>query len=70
MNDKVVKIIEDLLERAKKGEIVAVAIATIMPDLSTGSAYTLGDSTIAELLGAISIMNYRIISQGYIKALD
>ena len=40
-----------VLAQVEHGEVCAVAIATVGPDLSTGSAFTLGDKTLAELLG-------------------
>ena len=55
------KILREMLQRAKSGEIIAVAIATLGPDLSTGSVYTQGDGTLAELLGSIELMKHRIL---------
>ena len=58
---RVEKILQDMLLRAQRGEIIAVAVATLSPDLSTGSTFTLGDGTLAELLGSIDIMKHRIL---------
>ena len=64
------EILRDMLQRAKSGEIIAIAIATLGPDLSTGSTFTLGDGTLAELLGAIELMKHRILRAAEHSPLD
>ena len=70
MNSRVCGILAEMLERAKAGEITAIAIATVAPDLGTGSAFTLGDGTLAELLGSISLMTHRIMTAAEKGPLD
>lgn len=61
MNTPVVDTLRYVLEQAERGEITAVAIATCAPDLSTGSAYKLGDGTLSELLGSIELLKWRML---------
>lgn len=61
MNEAVVKMLRDLLERAERGDIIAAAVATIAPDLSTGSSYKFGDATLAELIGSVDLMKHRML---------
>ena len=70
MTVRVTEILEEMLLLTKKGEITAIAIATLGPDLSTGSTFTLGEGTLAELLGAIRMMEHRIISSSEEGTLD
>jgi hypothetical protein len=68
--DRVVTCLEQILQRARNGEIGSVAIATVGQDLSTGSAYALGDKTLTELLGAIRLMEHRIMTAAENGPLD
>lgn len=70
MTDRVIVALKQLLAEAEKGDIAAIAVATIAPDLSSGSAYTLGDGTLAELLGSIALLKHRIMRQAEKGELD
>jgi hypothetical protein len=70
MNVKIVELLEDMLLRAWRGEITSIAIATVQPDLSTGSTFLLGDGTLCELVGSVSILNHRLLTSGFEKKLD
>jgi hypothetical protein len=67
---RVEEILQDMLLRARNGEITAVAVATLGPDLSTGSGFTLGDGTLSELLGSICLMQHRIMTAAENGPLD
>jgi len=59
----VIALIEELLERAKRGEIIAVAVAAQLPDASTSSAYELGsDGDVAHLTMAMERVKLRLLS--------
>ena len=62
MNAKVIAQLRRIVDLAEKGEIASIAIATVGPDLSTGSAFVLGDGTLSELLGSILLMQHRIMT--------
>lgn len=70
MNARVIETIKRVLEAAEAGKISSVAIATVAPDLSTGSTFTLGDGTLAELLGSIDLTKHRIMRQSEDGPLD
>lgn len=53
-----IKLLEDFLELARKGEITHVAIAALHADRSTSTAYVSG--IIAPLTGAVSYLLYRL----------
>lgn len=55
----VVEAFEDMLERAKKGEITAVAMAYTVMNGATGSRWAGGHGTRHELATAIMVLNYR-----------
>ena len=59
IDPNVVKTLEGALERARSGEIVAVAIATIMANGSGGTSFA-GAARPIELLGAIGILRARL----------
>lgn len=62
--------LEAVLDQAKRGEICAFAIATVGPDLATGSAFSLGDKTLTEVIGSIELMKHRIMTDAESGALD
>jgi hypothetical protein len=70
MNPDVVILLQTMLERANRGEITAIAVATCGPSLTTGYAYTLGDGTLAELVGLIAMLQHRVIYAGRAGPLD
>lgn len=57
----IVDLLTRLLAKAEKGEIIGIAVATVTPDLCTGSSYKLGDSTLAELLGSVTLLQWRMM---------
>ena len=59
----IVELCRSILERAERGEISGIAIATTHPDLCTGSAWSMEEATLAELLGSVAILNARLIQQ-------
>lgn len=61
MSDAVIGALRQVLEQAERGEVTSIAIATTSPDLSTGSAYKLGDATLSELLGSIELLKWRML---------
>lgn len=56
----VVEYLEVLLERARAGEISAIAAATVYRDGSTGSGYSVLPNT-STMLGAIERLKYKIL---------
>lgn len=60
---EVVDMIEELLVRAKAGQVVALAFATVRPDGTTGTAFNEGIHPL-QLLAATSILQARIVA-GY-----
>jgi hypothetical protein len=48
MNEMVVDLLRRLLDRAERGEIVAISVATLSPDLERGSAHEVGDISLTE----------------------
>lgn len=56
----VVRTLEALLEQAKAGDFIAVAVATVQPDLSVDSFWSLQDA-MPTMLGAIQILNTRLM---------
>lgn len=54
-----VELLEDFLERAKAGEIIAVAIAAVRPDLNSETGYSETDNLNA-LLGSVSALDKRL----------
>ena len=62
-NLTVVELLRQMLERAEGGEISGVAIATTSPTLCTGSAWSMEEATLAELLGSVDILHFRLLHQ-------
>lgn len=67
---KVEQIIRQVLAEVERGEVASIAIATVAPDLATGSPFTLGDGTLAELLGAIDLTKHRTMRKAEDYPLD
>ena len=59
----IVALLRQILERAERGEISGIAIATTSPDLCTASAWSMEEATLAELLGSVVIMQARLVQQ-------
>jgi len=55
----VIRILEDQLDKAKKGEISSVAIAMTVPGKCSGTIFSKTDD-LSSLIGAISVLNYRL----------
>lgn len=60
--DDVVRVCQELLERAERGEVIAVAVAAVLPDGGTSSAYSLGRGTLASLIGSLMQLAHRLAS--------
>lgn len=59
VNESVIELLEDLLERAKAGEFTGMAVAATIKDGQTMSAFS-NMANIAPLIGAIVRMQMRI----------
>lgn len=59
VNDDVVAALENLLDLAKSGEIVAIALASANRDHGCSTSYVAGNSAIL-LLGAIAVLDATI----------
>ncbi len=70
MSQRVIDALRRMQALAEAGEISSIAIATVSPDLATGSAFTLGDGTLAELLGSIDLAKHRIMRAAETDELD
>lgn len=55
-NAEIVLLLEELLEMAKKGEIIGIAVATITKAHKVGNINLVGSASYAELLGAADIL--------------
>lgn len=62
-NRETVELLEDLVCRAKNGEVAEIAIACIMPDGTPASLYAAGPKSLA-LLGAIELLK-RELARGF-----
>lgn len=61
-SSEIVSILESLLARAKRGEIKAIAVATHMHPVSTGSVFSLGsDGDIAHLVTGLERCKKRLL---------
>ena len=56
----VVDVLEGMLEDARNGEFVAIAVAAVRPTMAVDTAWSSSDYG-AALLGAVSIMSQRLI---------
>lgn len=59
---KVIALLEDLLNRAKEGEIIAIAVAAQCPHQRTMNAYDVGRGDRAYLVCAIELAKLTILS--------
>ena len=59
----VVQLLRDMLERAERGDVVAVAVAGVTATGGATSAYRSGDRFFA-LLGSVTFLQARMISEG------
>ena len=66
VDEDVVRVLEHALEKAKAGEIGGVAVAWVYHNGDAGNNYSKSDDMI-RLLGSISILEYRILSNTPIK---
>jgi len=57
--DEAIRILEEALATARKGNVSAVAIAVVYRDGSTGDAWSKPAST-ATLIGAVSVLHTRL----------
>lgn len=60
-NPKVVALLEEVLEQARKGEITAVAIATLAPDGCADSNWA-HQAEYFSLIGAVARLQHRLLS--------
>lgn len=67
MNDAVVELLRELLAMAEAGDVIAIGVAMIAPDLSAGSAYRIGDATLTELVGSIELLKHFIMINGKVE---
>lgn len=58
-NPGVVEALEDILARAKAGDLSSVAIAVVYRDGSTGDAWS-EPASIGTLIGAVTILQHRL----------
>lgn len=65
MNEELIKLLEKTLERVRNGEVTAIAMAMVSPDLSTGSAWELGASSFGEVIGAVTMLQSRMVLAAY-----
>ena len=70
MNRKVIEELWTMAEKAESGQIIAIAISTVLPDGSTGSSFVLGDALFSSLLGAVYLTAHRIKIAGDKGPLD
>lgn len=64
---KVVALLENVLERARRGEVIAVAIAAHVygeTATDTGQGYELGAGDVAHLVCAIERLKLRLLEHG------
>lgn len=60
-NDKVVKLLEGFLERAKAGELRSIALVGLNPEGSVSAWHH--DNELQALLGAVLVVQHRILSE-------
>lgn len=60
-DEHLIRLLEEVLEDAKRGEIVSVAIATENRMQCAGSGFSIGaGGDIARLLGSLSALTYKV----------
>ncbi len=62
-NPQVIELLEDMLERAKSGQIRGIAIATVNRDDCTSTVFELGDGYLAPLTGSVSYLHKRLLAE-------
>lgn len=62
-NETVIEMLETMLERAKAGEVQAIALATVEHDDATGTSFCY-ENHFARLIGAVAMLQHRIIIDG------
>jgi hypothetical protein len=60
-NGYIISHLESMLEKAKEGEILAIAIATVNKDDSVTSSYEAGDKAYS-LIGVVACLEQRLTS--------
>ena len=61
VQEDVVGVLEDMLARAKRGEVRAVALACHLVPTSTSTIYALGDGNVAHLVCALERVKLRLL---------
>lgn len=59
----VVEVLEDMLDKARRGEVIAIAIGAVCHGRHTASVYTIGDATIADLYLGIERCKIRLLDE-------
>lgn len=57
----VVELLEDLLERARRGEVIGVAVAAACSERCDASTYAIGEGTVAQLVLSIERVKLRLL---------
>jgi hypothetical protein len=60
-NKRVIALLEEALEEAKKGEIVGVAMAKILPNGEVATAADEGNRGFAEICGSVAVLQHDLI---------
>lgn len=60
LNQEAIAVLEEMLAKAKSGEIVAVAVASVAADRVTGGCTWGNTDCVPALLGAIGILQHRL----------
>jgi len=61
----VVEVLEDLLNKARQGEVIAIAVGAVCHGRHTASVYTIGDAAIADLYHGIERCKARLLDAGW-----
>lgn len=62
-NKRVIAILQEALDEAKKGEIVGIAVAKILPNGEIGSDADCGNRCFAELCGSVAVLQHDLIEK-------
>jgi len=62
VNQAVVDILEEALDRAKRGELAGVAIASVKSDKMTASTVFAKTDSLPALIGAVAILQNRLLT--------
>jgi hypothetical protein len=57
----VISLLEEMLEKAKHGEILAIAIAAVRPDGYVQTRAHKGNRGMSEIVGAVAVMQYYLM---------